>query len=147
MKTLQNKVAIITGGGRGIGFGLAKAFAKAGANLVITGRNRNTLHNAKEKLESQYQINVLCIPADGANEDDVNNVINKTIKYYGKINIVVNNAQASKSGVMLKDHTKEDMKKLFKVFQCNALLILKMTLEVQQSFLLAKPVTTLPEKL
>ena len=100
MKTLQNKV--------GIGFGLAKAFAKAGANLVITGRNRNTLHNAKEKLESQYQINVLCIPADGANEDDVNNVINKTIKYYGKINIVVNNAQASKSGVMLKDHTKED---------------------------------------
>ena len=108
MKTLQNKVAIITGGGRGIGFGLAKAFAKAGANLVITGRNRNTLHNAKEKLESQYQINVLCIPADGANEDDVNNVINKTIKYYGKINIVVNNAQASKSGVMLKDHTKED---------------------------------------
>lgn len=49
MKTLQNKVAIITGGGRGIGFGLAKAFAKAGANLVITGRNRNTLHNAKEK--------------------------------------------------------------------------------------------------
>ena len=53
MKTLQNKVAIITGGGRGIGFGLAKAFAKAGANLVITGRNRNTLHNAKEKLESQ----------------------------------------------------------------------------------------------
>ena len=37
MKTLQNKVAIITGAGRGIGFGLAKAFAKAGANLVIPG--------------------------------------------------------------------------------------------------------------
>lgn len=108
MKQLTNKVAIITGGGRGIGFGLAKAFAKEGANLVITGRNETTLQNAKDKLESQYNIKVLPVSGDGAKEPDVNNVINKAVEKYGKIDIIVNNAQTSKSGVMLKDHTKED---------------------------------------
>lgn len=108
MKQLTNKVAIITGGGRGIGFGLAKAFAKEGADLVITGRNEATLQKAKDKLESQYNIKVLPVSGDGAKESDVNNVINKTVERYGKIDIIVNNAQTSKSGVMLKDHTKED---------------------------------------
>lgn len=108
MKQLTNKVAIITGGGRGIGFGLAKAFAKEGANLVITGRNETTLQKAKDKLESQYNIKVLPVSGDGAKESDVNNVINKAVEKYGKIDIIVNNAQTSKSGVMLKDHTKED---------------------------------------
>jgi len=51
MISLQDKVVIITGGGRGIGFGLSTAFAKAGAKLVITGRTESTLLAAKEKLE------------------------------------------------------------------------------------------------
>lgn len=105
---LKNKIAIITGGGRGIGFGLSQAFAQAGANLVITGRNNETLIKAKEKIESQYHVKVLCVQADGANEDNVNTVIKKAIETYGKINILINNAQTSKSGVMLKDHSKED---------------------------------------
>ena len=46
---LKDKVVIITGGGRGIGFGLSTAFAKAGAKLVLTGRTEATLLSAKEK--------------------------------------------------------------------------------------------------
>lgn len=108
MKQLTNKVAIITGGGRGIGFGLSKAFASEGANLVITGRNEETLKEAKSKLENQYNIKVLCVAGDGSNEKDVNKVIKRAIETYGKINIVINNAQTSRSGLMLKEHTKED---------------------------------------
>ena len=48
MISLKDKVVIITGGGRGIGFGLSTAFAKAGAKLVITGRTEATLLSAKE---------------------------------------------------------------------------------------------------
>lgn len=107
MKQLEGNVTIITGGGRGIGFGLSTAFAKAGSNLVLTGRNEKTLLEAKEKLEV-YGIEVLCVPADGGNEEAVENVINKAIEKFGKINTVVNNAQVSASGVMLKDHTKAD---------------------------------------
>ena len=59
MKRLEGKVAVITGGGKGIGFGLAKAFAREGADLVITGRNEGRLVEAKEKLEKEYGVNVL----------------------------------------------------------------------------------------
>ena len=106
MKQLEGNVTIITGGGRGIGFGLSTAFAKAGSHLVITGRNEQTLQEAKEKLEV-YGIEVLCVPADGGNEEAVQNVITKAVEKFGKITTVINNAQISASGIMLKDHTKE----------------------------------------
>ncbi|WP_300697257.1 SDR family NAD(P)-dependent oxidoreductase, partial [uncultured Clostridium sp.] len=50
MGKLDGKVAIITGGGRGIGYGISTAFAKEGANLVLTGRTLATLEKAKEEL-------------------------------------------------------------------------------------------------
>lgn len=107
MEDMKGKVIIITGGGKGIGFGLATAFAKKGANLVITGRTQSTLENAQKELETEYGIEVLPVVADGADEEAVKNVINKTISKFGKIDTVINNAQASASGVMLADHTKE----------------------------------------
>ncbi|MBE6054597.1 MAG: SDR family oxidoreductase [Clostridium sartagoforme] len=108
MKRLQGKVAIITGGGKGIGYGIARAFAEEGANLVITGRHEARLVEAKAVLDKDYGIDVLYVVADGGDEVSVKNVIVKTVDRFGKIDVLVNNAQASKSGVMLKDHTKED---------------------------------------
>lgn len=104
---VKDKVVIVTGGGRGIGFGISTAYAKAGAKLVITGRTEATLLEAKKKLEA-YGTSVLTVTADGADEAAIKNVIAKTVETYGKIDAVVNNAQASKSGKMLVDHTKED---------------------------------------
>lgn len=109
MISLKDKVVIITGGGRGIGFGLSTAFAKAGAKLVITGRTEATLLSAKEKLEAAHGCEVLCVTADGADEGAIQNVIDKTVERFGKIDAVINNAQASASGKMLIDHTKEDL--------------------------------------
>ena len=108
MGKLDGKVAIITGGGRGIGYGISTAFAKEGANLVLTGRTLATLEKAKEELEKAYGIEVLVVTADGGNEEAVNNVIQKAVEKFGRIDTVVNNAQVSKSGTMLADHTKED---------------------------------------
>ena len=73
MGFLKGKTAIITGAGRAvlsdgrcgsIGYGIATAYAKEGANLVITGRNVKKLEDAKEELERLYKIKVLCIAAD-----------------------------------------------------------------------------------
>ena len=108
MNRYKDKVVIITGGGQGIGYGIATAFAKEGANLVVTGRTESKLINAKNRLEKQYNIKVLAVVADGGDEAAVSNVINQTIKEFGKINVLINNAQTSKSGVMLVDHSKED---------------------------------------
>lgn len=118
MGFLEGKTAIITGAGfaalkdgsaGSIGYGIATAYAKEGANLVITGRNAKKLETAKEKLEAEYGIQVLCVAADvnaGAdNQAVVQNVIDQAIEKFGRIDVLVNNAQASASGVTLADHT------------------------------------------
>lgn len=109
-KLSENKVAIITGGGKGggIGYGLSTAFAKAGYNLTITGRNVKKMEDAKAELESLYGIEVLVCQADGGSEEQVAGVIAKTAETFGRIDVLINNAQASKSGVSLVDHSKED---------------------------------------
>lgn len=120
MSFLKGKTALITGAGRAvlsdgrcgsIGYGIATAYAKKGANLVITGRNVKKLEDAKEELERLYGITVLTVQADvnaGAdNEAVVANVIQKTMDTFGRIDVLINNAQASASGVPLADHTTE----------------------------------------
>ena len=109
MKRLEENVTIITGGGKGIGYGLAQAFAEAGSNLVITGRTLSRLESAKERLEAEYGVKVLPIVADGADEAAIKDVVAQTIATFGKINTLVNNAQVSKSGLPLIEHTKEDL--------------------------------------
>lgn len=101
------KIAIITGGGKGIGFGIATAMAKVGYNLVITGRTLKTLEDAKIQLE-ELGAKVHIQAADGADEEAISSVIKNTIDMFGRIDVLINNAQASKSGYKLVDHTKED---------------------------------------
>lgn len=108
MKRLQDNVTIITGGGKGIGFGLAQAFAEEGSDLVLTGRTESRLLTAKEELEIRYGIRVLPIVADGADEEAIRGVVRKTIETFGRIDTLVNNAQVSRSGLPLIEHTKED---------------------------------------
>ena len=108
MGKMEGKVVIITGGGKGIGFGLSTAFAKEGAKLVLTGRTVATLENAKKELEEKYGVEVLTVGADGANEEQVAHVVEEAVKKFGKIDVLINNAQTSKSGLMLEQHSKED---------------------------------------
>ena len=118
MGFLTGKTAIITGGGRAvlsngecgsIGYGIATAYAKEGANLVLTGRNVQKLTDAKEELEAKYGIKVLPVQADVSagsdNEAIVQNVVKQAIDTFGRIDVLINNAQASASGVTIADHT------------------------------------------
>ncbi len=120
MGYLSGKTAIITGAGKAvlsdgrcgsIGYGIATAYAKEGANLVITGRNVQKLEDAKAELEEKYGIKVLAVQADvhaGAdNEAVVQNVVKQAVDAFGDIHVLINNAQASASGVTLADHTTE----------------------------------------
>lgn len=120
MGFLKGKVALITGAGRAvlsdgrcgsIGYGIATAYAKEGANLVITGRNENKLAAAKDELEKNYGIEVLAVPADinpqADNQAVVKDVVDKAIAKFGRLDVLINNAQASASGVTLVDHTKD----------------------------------------
>jgi NAD(P)-dependent dehydrogenase (short-subunit alcohol dehydrogenase family) len=108
MKIFKGKVTLITGGGKGIGFGLATAFAREGSNLVITGRNMERLNSAKERLEKEWNVEVLPIVADGADEAAVKMVVREAYNKFGRIDTLINNAQASKSGLPLIEHSRED---------------------------------------
>ena len=112
MSFLNGKTAIITGGGRAvlesgacgsIGYGIATAYAKEGSNLVLTGRNVQKLTDAKEELERLYGVKVLPVQADvsaGAdNEAVVGNVVKQAMDAFGRIDVLINNAQASASGM------------------------------------------------
>ena len=120
MGFLKGKTAIITGGGRAvlsdgscgsIGYGIATAYAKEGANLVLTGRNLKKLEDAKEELERLYGIKVLAVQADVSagtdNEATIGEVVKKAIDAFGRIDVLINNAQASASGVTIADQTTE----------------------------------------
>jgi len=120
MSFLKGKTAIITGAGYAalsdgrcgsIGYGIATAYAKEGANLVITGRNFSKLEKAKEELEKLYGIKVLPIAADVSADSDneavTKHVVDEAIKTFGRIDVLINNAQASASGVTIQDHTTE----------------------------------------
>lgn len=110
MKKMTGKVVIVTGGGSGIGYGITTAYAKEGADLVITGRTESKLLKAKETLEKEYGVKVLAVAADGGDEEAVKQAVEKTVAEYGRIDVVINNAQASKSGLMLADHSMDDFK-------------------------------------
>ena len=105
---MKNKVVIITGGGQGIGFGIARAFAEQGASLAITGRNYEKLEKAAQQIKDEYNVPVFCVSADGSKEADVKNAVKQIAEHYGRIDTLVNNAQTSKSGLTLIEHTTED---------------------------------------
>lgn len=120
MSCFNGKTVLITGGGRAvlsdgtagsIGYGIAIAYAKEGANLVITGRNLNKLTDAKEELERLYGVKVLAVQADvSAGSDNAavaKSVVDQAVAEFGGIDILINNAQASASGVTLADHSLE----------------------------------------
>ena len=84
---LFGKVAIVTGGSRGIGKATAKMFSQEGANVTITAKDPKRLENAVNDIGNVYSI-----PGDIRNESDVQNVVKKTVSKFGKIDILVNNA-------------------------------------------------------
>lgn len=85
---LKNKVAVVTGGNSGIGFGIAEALMNEGAAGAITGRNQATLDSSGKELGSGF----ISIKADVTNLEELENIFSVTADKFGKIDILVVNA-------------------------------------------------------
>ncbi|MEH7356521.1 SDR family oxidoreductase [Neobacillus drentensis] len=91
---LTGKVAIITGGGRGLGQQIAEGFAEAGANVVVCSRRLEACYEVCEGLK-KLGIKSFAIKCDVTNPEDVRNVVELTMEKFGRIDILVNNSGAS----------------------------------------------------
>lgn len=88
---LNDKVAIITGAGKGIGKAIVLAFAKEGAKVVLASRTKSDLENVKKAIHS-LGTPTLAVPTDVTDERQVEKLAQQTIKTFGRIDILVNNA-------------------------------------------------------
>jgi NAD(P)-dependent dehydrogenase (short-subunit alcohol dehydrogenase family) len=104
---LAGRTAIVTGGGQGVGYGIARAFAGAGANLVLTGRTPVTLDTAAERLRCETAAQVLTVPGDTGLRDTAPKTVAATLERFGSVDILVNGAFTMTPGVMLADTTDE----------------------------------------
>lgn len=88
---LDNKVALITGGSRGIGKAIAFGFAEAGANIVIASRKLPELEEVAKEISA---LGRRCLPVatHAAKSEDLDNLVNKAMSEFGRIDILVNNA-------------------------------------------------------
>lgn len=92
---LKGKIAVVTGGSKGIGFAIAKELLKEGAQVFITGRDAETLNNAKAELSSIGKIEAL--PGDGTKISDIEEWGRKASLVTGKIDIWINNIGTNKA--------------------------------------------------
>lgn len=99
---LENKVAIITGGSRGIGFATAEAFLKEGAKVIVCASSQPNAEKAAAKLKESYPQSVIgAISPNLANLDEVKAAFNQVKNEYGSLDVVVNNAGVSESTPLL----------------------------------------------
>jgi len=99
----MDKVCIITGSSRGIGKGIAAAFAKEGANIVISFRSQeDAAKETAEEIVEKYDAEVEIVKADVSKEEEVVEIVERTRKRFGTVDILVNNAGVHKDSVVWK---------------------------------------------
>ena len=114
MFSLQGKVALVTGGGRGIGKFIATGLAEAGANIILTSRKIKNLEAAAAELAATCKVKTAAIPCDMAKEDTVDAMLKEAVEKFGRIDILVNNAGAT-WGAPTLDFPLEKWDQLFNV--------------------------------
>ena len=102
MKLLEGKVAIITGGTRGIGKGIALKFAQEGADVIFTYVSSEETANAVEKEIAAFGVKAKGYKSNAANMEDAVALIDKVVEEFGQIDVLVNNAGITKDGLLMR---------------------------------------------
>lgn len=90
--SLEGKVSLVTGGGRGLGLAIAKALAGAGSDLILVARTKEQLDDAAKVICTQYGRGVETIPADISRLEGILEIAEQASDFFGKIDVLVNNA-------------------------------------------------------
>ena len=107
MGKLENKVAIVTGGGTGIGQGIALEFARAGADIIVASRRLSVLEKMAKEINAIGRRS-LCIVMDVSQKTAVANLVQKVMAEFGKIDVLVNSAAIGGIGEPLLELNEDD---------------------------------------
>ena len=89
---LSGRVALVTGGSKGLGSAMAAGLASAGANVVLSSRHRDEVEQAAKQIQADHGTQALGLAADVVQPGDVERLVTSTLERFGKIDILINNA-------------------------------------------------------
>jgi 3-oxoacyl-[acyl-carrier protein] reductase len=124
---LKDKVVLVTGASKGLGAAIATAFGKEGSKLVLVARTQIELNRVATEAQKQGAAEVLAIAADLTQTDEIEQVVSATIKRFGMIHVLINNAGILGSFSRFEDLTDDEW---FQVFNLNLFSVVKLTREV-----------------
>lgn len=125
LKSYNHKVAIITGSSKGIGASTAKVFAQNNYDIVLNYHtDLKSAQKVKEEIEKENNVKVLIIAGDVSKEEDVKNILDKTIEEFNHIDILINNA-AIAIDTTLEDKTTTNFKRILDVNLIGTFLMCK----------------------
>ena len=104
--SLEGKVAVVTGAGKGIGAGIARAFAEAGADLVLAARTRGDLEQVAAEING-FGRQALVVPTDVMALEQLQHLVDETLGHFGRLDILVNNAGGFPPKPMLDTSARE----------------------------------------
>ena len=89
---LDERVAIVTGGSRGLGSAIAEGLAEQGARVVLSSRKQQDLDREATRINERFPDSAVAIAAHAGREDDLHNLVDQTMDHFGRVDILVNNA-------------------------------------------------------
>ncbi len=95
MSELKGKTAIVTGASRGIGNAIATALAAEGMNLALAARGTYKLNEVAHSLADKHKVDILPVPCDVTKQEDLEDLVNKAIEHFGRIDALINSAGVS----------------------------------------------------
>ena len=104
---VQGKVAIVTGGAKGLGFGISRCLARDGANILVTGRDGAAAETVATQITEEFGVRAAGMSADMGVKEDVEAMIDRAVAEFGGLDILVNNASLLSPNVLLEQKTDE----------------------------------------
>lgn len=92
MPELSGRVALVTGSTKGIGLAVAEALAGTGAHVVVSSRTAGTVEEVAGRLDARFQGDVIGIPCDVRRPDNCQELVDRTVERFGRLDVLVNNA-------------------------------------------------------
>lgn len=114
-RLLENKIAIVTGGAKGLGYGISRRLAKDGAKLLITGRDGKATEEVAAQIRKEIGTEAIGMATDVGVKTDVEAMIRRAVDEFGGLDILVNNASSLSPNILMEHKTDEMLKRTLEI--------------------------------